>query len=192
MRSSRTSKWSEHQNMHATRSDNGNKAKAARGTVVDVSLCGDDPSTPSRPKLSSQSHMVRRRDIHSIDEHGSDNGNEAQAAGACVVDVSLCGDGPSTRSQPRLSSQNHMSRRRENESLDLDEVVCTNMWSLMFNVIMATRPRLLELVSLTCLSAETTPRLARSQSQVGVLVLKNKELRMQGGEHDDPSSFIPN
>jgi len=85
-----------------------------------------------------------------------------------------------------------MSRRRENESLDLDEVVCTNMWSLMFNVIMATRPRLLELVSLTCLSAETTPRLARSQSQVGVLVLKNKELRMQGGEHDDPSSFIPN
>ena len=36
---------------------------------------------------------------------GGDDDNEAQVARATVVDVSLCGDGPSTRSQPKPSSQ---------------------------------------------------------------------------------------
>ena len=74
----------------------------------------DSPTPSPRKKRRS------KRDRHSSSKkpkHGSDNGNEAEAAGACVVDVSLCGDGPSTRSQPELSSQSHHGRRREAESL---------------------------------------------------------------------------
>ena len=75
----------------------------------------DSPTPSPRKKRRS------KRDRHSSSKkpkHGSDNGNEAEAAGACVVDVSLCGDDCSTRSQPKLSSQSDMGRRREIESLE--------------------------------------------------------------------------
>ena len=64
----------------------------------------DSPTPSPRKKRRS------KRDRHSSSKkpkHGSDNGNEAEAAGACVVDASLCGEDPSTHSQMRQSSQNH-------------------------------------------------------------------------------------
>jgi len=62
-------------------------------------------------------HSSKRNKISSSKnpKRGSGNGNKAQAAGGTVVDVSLCGDDCSTRSQPELSSQSRQGRRREVE-----------------------------------------------------------------------------
>ena len=49
---------------------NSNKAETAGGSVVDVSLFGDGPSTPPRPKPSGQSHHAMRRENKSHDEEG--------------------------------------------------------------------------------------------------------------------------
>jgi len=100
-------------NSHTGQGDNG---VLERDYSAGMNLQAEfDSPTPS-PRKKRRS----KRDRHSSSKkpkHGSDNGNKTEAAGACVVDVSLCGDGPSTRSQPELSSQSHHGRRREAESL---------------------------------------------------------------------------
>jgi len=100
---------------------NGKTPRGAWACVIDVSLCGEDPSTRSQMRQSSQNHKLSELIISSpttksqLLRMGGGHKEKVmvmmatrpQSAWACVVDVSLCGDDPSTRSQTRQSSQKH-------------------------------------------------------------------------------------
>jgi hypothetical protein len=102
-------------NSHHGHGDNGvlNRDYSA-GTNLQAEFDSPEPSAQKKRRRK------RERDfsLKKIKKHGSDNGNEAEAAGGTVADVSLCGDDCSTPSQPKLSSQSDMGRRREIESFE--------------------------------------------------------------------------